>query len=190
MANDLWYALQVRPRSEWMVAANLCNKGYELFLPTYKCKRRWSDRTKILELPLFPGYLFCQFDVQTRLPILMTLGVSSIVGAGKSPQPVDETEIDAIRTVVHSGLMYEPYAYLPVGQLVRVEHGSLCGLTGVVTNRKNDFRLIISITLLMRSVSVEIDRSWLKPIGNAPQGRFVLPEASVMTPVIPSSLQP
>src|SRR5207247_8656719 len=163
MANDLWYALQVRPRSEWMVAANLCNKGYELFLPTYKSKRRWSDRTKILELPLFSGYLFCQFDVQTRLPILTTPGVSSIVGIGKPPQPVDEAEMQAIRTVVQSGAVYEPYAYLPVGQLVRVEEGALCGLTGIVTTHKNDSRLIISVTLLMRSVSVEIDRSLLKP---------------------------
>jgi len=183
MTHDLWYALKVRPRFEWVVAASLSNKGYDLFLPTYKSKRRWTDRTKILDLPLFPGYLFCQLDLRTRLPVLMTPGVSSIVGVGRNPQPVDEAEIEAIRTVVQSGVVYEPYAYLPVGQSVQVEDGALCGLTGIVTNHKNDSRLIISVSLLMRSVSVEIDRSLLKPIGNAPQGRFVIPEPDMMTPV-------
>src|SRR5262245_65794889 len=99
MNDDLWYALKVRPRSEWMVAANLRNRGYEPFLPTYKSKRRWSDRIKTLELPLFPGYLFCRFDVQTRLPILTTPGGSFIVGGGKTPQPIDVAESEGGRTV-------------------------------------------------------------------------------------------
>jgi len=158
-----------------MVAGSLSGKGYELFLPTYRSKRSWSDRTKVLDLPLFAGYLFCRFDIQTRLPILTTPGVGSIVGAGKTPEAVDEREIEAIRTVVRSGVVYEPYGHLPEGQLVHVEQGSLRGLTGVVMNHKKDSRLIISVTLLMRSVSVEIERSWLKPIG-APQGSFVFPD--------------
>jgi len=188
MAHGLWYALKVRPRFEGMVAGSLSYKGYDLFLPTYKSKRHWSDRTKVLDLPLFPGYLFCRFDLQTRLPILTTPGVNSIVGAGRSPQAVDESEIEAIRTVVQSGVAYEPYAYLPVGQLVRVEDGALHGLTGIVTDHKNDSRLIISVSLLMRSVSVEIDRSSLKLAGNAPRRRFVIPDAAVMTSAIAPSL--
>src|SRR5215471_12287713 len=127
-----------------MVAANLHNKGYEYFLPTYKSKRKWSDRTKILEMPLFPGYLFCQFDVLNRLPILTTPGVSFIVGIGKNPEAIGLQEIDAIRTVVHSGVVYEPHPYVNVGELVRVEYGSLSGLTGLVIDHKNESRLIIS----------------------------------------------
>jgi len=149
-----------------MVAEILRNKGYEPFLPTYDAKRRWSDRTKILTLPLFSAYLFCRFDVTKRLPILKTPGVNSIVGIGRNPQPIDESEIEAIRTVINSGLGCSPYPRLPAGELVRVEHGSLEGLVGIVTKYKNEYRLIISVTLLMRSVSVEIERSWLTPIGN------------------------
>ena len=171
MAEDLWYALQVRPRRESMVAEILRNKGYDLFLPTYNAKRRWSDRTKILSLPLFSGYLFCRFDVAHRLPVLQTPGVNSIVGLGRNPQAIDAAEIEAIRTVINSNLGRSPYPRLPVGQLVRVEHGSLEGLVGVVKKYKNEYRLIISVTLLMRSVSVEIDQSWLTPIGN--EKRFV-----------------
>ena len=164
MSNDLWYALKIKPRQEWVAAANLTAKGYDLLLPTYKSKRRWSDRIKTLELPLFPGYLFCQFDVTRRLPILQTPGVCSVVGIGKCPEPIDEAEIEAIRTVVSSGATYQPHPYLNVGQLVQVEHGALTGLTGIVTQVKNDFRLIISVNLLMRSVSVEIDSAWVNPI--------------------------
>jgi len=175
MSKDLWYALKIRPRLEWVVAANLTAKGYDLLLPTYKSKRRWSDRIKTLELPLFPGYLFCQFDVNTRLPILQTPGVCSIVGIGKCPEPINEAEIDAIRTVVDSGVTYQPHPYVSVGQLVQVEHGALTGLVGIVTQVKNDFRLIISVNLLMRSVSVEIDRAWVDPIRQPVHERFASP---------------
>src|ERR1700752_2177023 len=120
MTNEVWYALKVRSRLEKQVSANLGSKGYEFFLPLYKRKSRWSDRIKTLEVPLFPGYLFCQFDVTKRLPILQTPGVISVVGIGKCPEPIDPVEIDAIRTVVSSGVLYQPYPYMAVGDMVRV----------------------------------------------------------------------
>jgi len=163
-----WYALRVRPRAEWMVQANLRNKGYDLLLPTYKSRRRWSDRIKVLEMPLFPGYVFCRFDSRTRLPILMTPGVLFVVGIGKTPHPVEDSEIAALQQVMESGLTCAPHPYLTVGQRVRVEHGSLAGLTGIVTHLKNELRLIISVNLLMRSVSVEIDHAWVEPINETP----------------------
>ena len=166
MANEFWYALKVRPQSESVVAANLQNKGYEFFLPTYKAKRRWSDRMKTFEMPLFSGYLFCLFDANNRLPILKTPNVNFVVGIGRDPAPIDETEIEAIRRVVNAGVVYAPHPYVKVGQLVRVESGSLSGLVGLVTDLRNDSRLIISVNLLMRSVSVEIDRAWVKPVPN------------------------
>ena len=177
MANEFWYALQVRPRSESVVAANLQNKGYELFLPTYKAKRPWSDRMKTVEMPLFSGYLFCQFDAQHRLPILQTPNVNLVVGIGRDPAPIDETEIEAIRRVVNAGVVYAPHPYVKVGQLVRVESGSLSGLVGLVTDLRNDSRLIISVNLLMRSVSVEIERAWVKPLRN-PSGERTLAVSS------------
>jgi transcription antitermination factor NusG len=183
MANEVWYALKVRPRLEKQVSVNLSSKGYELFLPLYKRKSHWSDRVKTLEVPLFPGYLFCQFDVTKRLPILQTPGVISVVGIGKCPEPIDVAEIDAIRTVVSSGVSYQPHPYLMVGDSVRVEHGALAGLVGLITQVKNDFRLIISVNLLMRSVSVEIDRSWVDPVRSSMDDRsyegLVVPESSL-----------
>ena len=164
MTSDLWYALKVRPRFERTAVAHLRYRGYEPFLPTCVAKRRWSDRVKSLEFPLFPGYLFCRVDLKSRLPILTTPGVNFIVGNGRIPTPVNEQEIESLQTMVNSGLQYEPYPYLATGQLVQVEHGALMGVVGRVTGQKNGFRLIISIDLLMRSVSTEIDRSWVKPI--------------------------
>ena len=166
MRSDLWYALKVRPRFERVAVAHLRSRGYDPFLPTYISKRRWSDRIKSLELPLFPGYLFCQIDLKSRLPVLTAPGVNYIVGVGRAPEPVPEQEIASIRTIVSSGLYYEPFPYLNAGQLVRVEQGALVGLVGRVVEVKNTSRLIISINLLMRSVSAEIDRSWVHPVEN------------------------
>jgi transcription antitermination factor NusG len=173
MANEAWYALKVRPRLEKQVSTNLSTKGYELFLPLYKRKTRWSDRIKTLEEPLFSGYLFCHFDVTKRLPILQTPGVRSVVGIGKCPEPIDVEEIDAIRRVVSAGVNYQPHPYLTVGDAVRVEHGALMGLVGLVTQVKNEFRLVISVNLLMRSVSVEIDRSWVDPVSEPQRHGFM-----------------
>ena len=161
---DLWYALHVRPRFENYVQTHLEHKGYEAFSPTYVSKRRWSDRTKSLTLPLFPGYVFCRFDVHSRLPILITPGVNFVVGIGRSPVSVDPEEITAIRHVLDAGVATRPWPYLKTGEMVRVETGPLEGLTGIVVRTKGADRLIISVSLLMRSVSVEIERIEVKPL--------------------------
>jgi transcription antitermination factor NusG len=162
----LWYALHVRTRFEKVVAKNLRAKGYEEFLPTYRRSSRWSDRTKQIELPLFPGYVFCRFNLLERLPILTIPGVNSVVGIGKALVAVDPSELDAVRTVLESNAFCEPWPYLAVGQRVYVEYGPLVGTEGIVMMHKNSFRLVISINLLQRSVSVEIDRDCLKPVSN------------------------
>lgn len=167
MRSDLWYALKVRPRFERSVVSHLQSRGYDPFLPCYAVKRQWSDRVKSIELPLFPGYIFCQFDINARFPIVTTPGVSFVVGIGRVPEPIAQTEIDSIRSVIASGLHYEPYPYLTLGQLVQVERGALTGLVGLITDLKSGSRLIISINLLKRSVSTEIDRSWVTPIDSS-----------------------
>src|SRR5689334_4556074 len=158
-----WYALQVRPRFEKTVARNLQGKGYEEFLPLYSRRSQWSDRMKTIEMPLFPGYVFCKFNVDYRLPILMIPGVHSVVGIGKSPMPVAQSEIDDIRAVLTSGSNCEPWPYLGVGQQVRVEYGALAGMQGTVESVKNGLRLVISVHLLQRAVAVEIDADCLTP---------------------------
>lgn len=169
-----WFALQVRIRHESDVALHLQGKGYEWFLPQYKTRRRWSDRVKQLEVPLFPGYVFCRFNPQDRLPILKTPGVRQIVGNQHTPLPVDESEIRALQTLVLSGAPNQPYPFLTVGDRVRVQSGALRGLEGILVDVKGRQRLVISVTLLCRSVAVEIDWADVVPVRTFDRQRLTL----------------
>jgi transcription antitermination factor NusG len=171
-----WFAVHARSRYENVVARFLRAKGYECFLPTYWSRRRWSDRIKELELPLFPGYFFCRFHVEERLPILKTPGVISVVGIAQNPVPVDEAEIEGVRKLVNSGLRHQPWPYVSIGQKVRIEYGSLWGLEGILQSFKGRHRIVVSVTLLQRSVAAEIDSSWVSPASEhlpvPSEGRF------------------
>ena len=156
-----WYALQIRSRYEKYSAAWLDQKRYECFLPLSMSRRRWSDRIKEFEVPLFSGYLFCRFDVLHRLPILQTPGVRGIVGIGKTPVPVPDEEIAVIQRVVDSGVSAQPWPFLRVGQRVRIEQGPLAGLEGFIVSVRSHCQLVVSVTLLQRSVAVEIEPAWL-----------------------------
>jgi len=175
-----WYALHVRTRFEKVVSRNLRGKGYEEFLPLYRRTSHWSDRTKEIELPLFPGYVFCKFNPIHRMPILTIPGLIAIVGVGKQLMPVEEYELSNIRAVLGSDLYCEPWPFLQIGQTVRVEYGPLAGTEGIVTMVKNTYRLVISVNLLQRSVAVEIDRECLKPVSN-PQPLSAGKRAPVVT---------
>jgi transcription antitermination factor NusG len=161
-----WYALYVRERYEKIVTANLVGKGYDVFLPTYQSKRRWSDRTKIVEVPLFSRYVICRFDFHNRLPVLTVPGVHFVVGFGQTATPVDPAELSAVRLAVDSGLPCEPWPFLKAGHRVRVEYGPLAGLEGFVLDAKKAYKLVISLNLLGRSVAVELDRDAVKPISH------------------------
>jgi len=158
-----WFALQVRTQHERGVAEFLRGSGFEWFLPLYKCRKRWSDRIKEVEIPLFPGYLFCRFDPTNRLPILKTPGVIQIVGFNREPSVIDENEISAIQTLVSSGIPNQPWPYLHTGDRVQIESGPLRGMSGILTDFKGKHRLIVSITLLQRAVAVEIDSALVTP---------------------------
>lgn len=164
-----WYALQVRPRFEKIIASTLASKGYEGFLPLYRHRSRWSDRMKEVELPLFSGYLFCRFDINKRLPVVITPGVMHIVGIGNTFYPVDDEEIAALQAIVLSGLQTEPRSYLNIGEKVRIEIGPLAGVEGILQAMRGSNRLIVSVSLLQRSVSVEISESWVVPVTPAYQ---------------------
>jgi transcription antitermination factor NusG len=164
--NLCWFALQIRSRWEGTTTALLRGKGLETLLPTYTTKRKWSDRFKVVEAPLFPGYVFCRFDVHNRLPVLITPGVISVVGRGKTPIAVDDKEILSIQAAIGSGIQMEPWPYLEIGERVRVKDDVLDGMEGILTNFKGSDRVVISVTLLRRSVALEIDRSRISPLGS------------------------
>jgi len=183
-----WFAILVRTSREKTANLLLENAGYECFLPISKYMRRWSDRMKEVEVPLFPGYLFCRMNPHNRLPVLMTPGVIQIVGVGKTPIPVAEEEIAAIQRVGKSGLSTMPWPYLEVGHVARIEDGPLRGMTGIVIKIKSGLKLVLSVNLLQRSVAVEIDRSWIgaaypvRPTANQTASRTVSPQPLLQQP--------
>lgn len=173
LQNQNWYAISVRTRFENLAASVLRTKGFEEFLPIYRSRRQRSDRTKEIELPLFPGYIFCRFDpVDRLLPILTTPGVISIVGAGKTPVPVPDREISALKSIVSSGLPALPWQNLSVGDKILIETGPLAGLEGIALSVDKHYRLVVSVPLLQRSVAVEIEREWVRPLPRTVPGAF------------------
>jgi transcription antitermination factor NusG len=166
-----WFALQVHTTRELSVATLLQGRGYTPFLPLYQCRKRWSDRIRVSEAPVFPGYVFCRLNIQNRLPVLMTPGVTKIVGYSRVPVAVDEDEINAIQTMVKSGFPHEPWPFLEVGDRVRIEHGPLGGLEGVLLSIRGAHRLVLSVSLLRRSVALEIDAVSVKWLRSAPLPR-------------------
>jgi transcription antitermination factor NusG len=163
-SNAAWYALHVRSRKENYVASQISSQGYECFLPTYRSIRKWSDRVKEVEQPLFPGYLFCRFNYHQRRPLIATSGVMQIVGTGRTAVPVADDEISSLQLALASGLPRQPWPYLEVGQRVRINYGNLRGLEGLLVNLKGNHRVVLSVSLLQRSVAMEVDAMWLTPV--------------------------
>lgn len=161
---EQWFAVRVKSRCEKAVALMAQNKGFQQFLPLYRSRRQWSDRQKSLELPLFPGYVFCRLQPQFRLPLLTIPGVLHFVGIGKIPAPLEDAEIAMIQSAIGSGLYAEPWPFLEIGQRVRLDAGPLAGLEGILVGTSKQHRFIVSVTLLRRSVAVAIERSWATPV--------------------------
>ena len=156
-----WYAVQVWAGREQLSAKHLELRGYRIFMPTYREHRRWSDRVKIVQSALFPGYVFCQLTQECVATIVGSPGVIRIVGDGANPLPVPTSEIEAIQHVVSACVQTQPWQFLKTGQRVRIAHGPLKDLEGIVITIKNQHRLVVSVPLLQRSVAVEIDPDWL-----------------------------
>jgi transcription antitermination factor NusG len=177
MSTYAWYALMVKPRHERTTAVHLVHQGLEEFSPTYRAKRRWCDRTKDLDVHLFPGYVFCRFSYQERLRVLNTPGVTSIVGFGKTPAPIPGDEIDALQRIAASRLRVMPWPYMRIGQKIRIEEGVLRGVVGTLLREKDILRVVVCVELLQRSVAVEIDRQIISPVESTEW-----PQLTVLTP--------
>jgi transcription antitermination factor NusG len=167
-----WFALEVKPRFDKAVAQALQMKGYDTLLPLYQKHHRYGARSKTFELPLFPGYVCCRFDVKARLPILTTPGVIQVLGAGNSPIPLSDVEVNSLQTAMRARLPAEPYPFVDAGQRVRIHSGALAGIEGIVISCNQHLRLALSITLLQRSVVLEIDRDQVSVEQTPPQGEI------------------
>jgi len=159
-----WFALYTRPRHEKQVFQELSNHGIEAFLPTYKVRRRWSDRYKVIEEPLFKNYLFVRSAMDRYHQTLRLYGAVSFVKFDDKPAEIPESEVDAIRRLVTSELPYNPHPYLKIGRRVRVRSGPLAGCEGILTRKKGLARLVLSINLLQQSVIAEIDADCVEPM--------------------------
>jgi transcription antitermination factor NusG len=156
-----WFAAQVWTGREHQSVRHLRSRGYEVFLPCYRERREWSDRAKQIERPLFAGYLFCRMPHDVVGRILTAPGVIRILGDGSRPLPIASDEVEAIQRVVDTGATAAPCPFVRVGQRVRIDSGPLRGTEGIVMKANNRDRLVLSVSLLQRSVAVEIVGGWV-----------------------------
>jgi transcriptional antiterminator NusG len=156
-----WWAVQVWTGREHTIARHLVSRGYEVFLPCYRERRRWSDRVKVVDRPLFSGYLFCRVHADVQSKIVTSTGVIRIVGGDVGPIPIPAHEIESIQRIVAARLPAEPCEAVLLGRPVQIEVGALRGIRGLVTAVKNRHRLIVSVSLLQRAVAVELDPEWI-----------------------------
>jgi transcription antitermination factor NusG len=159
--NRPWFALRVKPNHEKRVSELIEYQGLEEFLPLYRVRRRWAQRWQNIDTPLFPGYVFSRFERHSWAKVMNTPGVIDAVRFGTALASVDDEEIRALQLVQQSKTAAEPSPYLRAGQKIRVTAGPLAGVNGTLIEVKGFTRLVLSVTLLQRSVLVEIDRSWV-----------------------------
>jgi len=162
--HDAWYALKVRTGGEFAAVDALRHRGFTSYSPTQKERRRYSDRMKVIETAVFPGYVFCQFDFQEKLPIISCPGVEYIVGFAGVPSPVPEDELLNVSRMIAAGA--SATHVLTCGQRVRVTHGPLEGIEGVLVRGATGDRLVVSIKLLNQGASLHIDEDEVCPMAD------------------------
>lgn len=159
-----WWALYTRHQHEKTVANILSAKGFEVFLPLYQSTRRWKDRSKVIDLPLFPCYVFVRGGLDRRLQVVTTPGVHMILFNGENVAIIPEAEIQAIQKAVVGPFHVEPHPFLKCGERVRVTRGSLEGVEGILVRKKNLYRLVLSVDMMAQSVAMEIDATEVEPV--------------------------
>jgi transcription antitermination factor NusG len=158
-----WYVAYARPRHEKHIAHQLEQRGIRSLVPLYTSVRRWKDRRKRLELPLFPCYVFVQIALQRRLDLLRLPGVVDLVSFQGKPAPVLTSEIETLQSL-NAATMAHPYPYLQAGRKVRIRSGALQGLEGIFVRRRGQSRVVLSVSLIQRSVAIEIEDADVEPL--------------------------
>jgi len=164
-AQPCWYAVYTCVRHEKAVARQFADRAVDCFVPMYRTVHRWKDRRKVLDLALFPGYVFVRIALNDRLKVLQVPSVVSLISFNGRPVPIEDNEIEVLRQGLASQVRMEPHPYLKVGRRVRIKAGPLVGAEGILVRRKDRCRLVMSIDLLMRSVAVEVDEADIEAAG-------------------------
>lgn len=160
-----WLAAYTRARHEAVVAEQFRQKDLDALLPTYTRLSRWTDRIRRTDAPLFPGYVFVHAGEGERGRVLQTTGVVSIVCCAGKPVPLPEAEVEKLRFCSANPLAVEPHSYLRVGQRVRVKHGPFQGWEGVLVEKRNSARLVITVEQIMKSVAIDLNGADVEPLG-------------------------
>lgn len=159
-----WYAAYTSANHEKKAASEISRRGVECFLPVYRTVRRWSDRRVELELPLFPSYVFVRMELRDRLKVQQVPGVAWLVGFGGVPAALPGEDIEALRSRLQGQVDARPHPLLTTGRRVRLKHGPLAGLQGILVRRKGKFRLVVSIELIQRAMAVDVDAADVEPL--------------------------
>lgn len=161
-----WYAAYTCARHEKRIAEQLGQRSVEQFLPLYETVHRWKDRRVRLQLPLFPGYVFVRIALLDQLKVLKVPGVVRLVSFNGKPVPLPGLEISALQRGLSSGLRAEPHPYTAPGRRVRVTAGPLCGLMGTLVRRKENYRIVISVDSISRSILCEVSIEDVEAVGS------------------------
>jgi len=161
-----WFAVQTKPRHEKKATAELREKGIGAFLPLRSEKRQWSDRQRLVELPLFPQYVFVRItpSLNTRVAVLRANGITNFVGMRGMGMAIPDEQIERIKTVAAQGILVSPHPFLNVGKRVRIRGGALDGLEGILTAVNGDRTLVVSLELIQRSLAVRIAGFTVEPV--------------------------
>jgi len=160
-----WYAVRTRPRHEKRVASELQDKGITNYLPLLSQVRRWSDRRKVIQVPLFSCYAFVHsvFDLHLRLAIYGISGALGFVGPNNQGIPIPDAQIESIRTLLANNVPLRPYPLLQVGQRVRIRGGALDGVEGILVSN-GDRRLVISVESIHASFAINLEGYDVEPV--------------------------
>ena len=162
--NKKWIAVYTKPRHEKTVENELLKKGFEVYLPILKERRKWSDRKKWVEFPLFRSYIFVKTEIKNSLFVLQTMGVVKVIKFGGEIAVIQNDSIQTIKLMIEGGYMPEAIDYFVKGETVEVKNGPLKGLIGEVTRVDNSDRLLVRVDAIQHSISVQIDRGFLKSV--------------------------
>ena len=153
----LWYAAYTASRHEKTVAEHLRQRDVESFLPLYETVRRWNNGRHRVQLPLFPGYVFVRMGMRDKLRVLQVPGLVQLVSFQGAPAALRDSEIETLRSALAAGICAEPHRYLSVGSQVEICRGPLQGMRGILLRHQGQFRVVLSVEMIMRSIVVEVE---------------------------------